>query len=85
MGVNLFTSISLSDRYRAFLFVGFEMAKKINKVKRLRFELQLKQSELAKLMDCDQSLIAKIETGAAGLSPDKAARLEKIIKESLNG
>lgn len=60
------------------------MGKKINRVKRLRFELQLKQHELAKLLDCDQSLVAKIETGAAALSADKAAKLAEITKEHLN-
>jgi transcriptional regulator with XRE-family HTH domain len=59
------------------------MTKLINRVKRLRFELQLKQHELAKLMDCDQSLIAKIETGAAPLSSKLAAKLAEITREHL--
>lgn len=59
------------------------MTNEINQVKRLRFELQLKQHELAKFLDCDQSLIAKIETGAAPLTPNKAAKLDEITKEHL--
>ena len=59
------------------------MTKKIHQVKRLRFELDLKQWQLAEMLGCDQSLIAKIETGAAALSADKAAKLERIIKERL--
>lgn len=59
------------------------MTKKINKVKRVRFELQLNQHELAKLIGCDRSLIAKIETGAAPLTADKAAKLAEIAREHL--
>ena len=56
---------------------------KISRVRRLRFELQLKQHELAKLMGCERSLIAKIETGAAPLTVDKAAKLNEIAREHL--
>jgi predicted transcriptional regulator len=64
--------------------VELEINTKINKVKRLRFELNLKQWQLAEMLGCDQSLIAKIETGAAPLSDSKAAKLAEITKEHLN-
>jgi len=60
------------------------MTIKIYKIKRLRFELNLKQWQLAELMGCDQSLIAKIETGVAPLTTGKAAKLEALVKEHLS-
>ena len=59
------------------------MSKKINQVKRLRFELDLKQGQLAEMLGCHRTLIAKIETGAAPLTPSIAEKLNKIVAERL--
>jgi len=56
---------------------------KANAIKILRVSKGWHQSELAKKLGCDQSLISLIETGKARLTPRIAAKLNEIMREHL--
>jgi len=56
----------------------------ISRLKRVRFECELKQAELAEQLGVTQSFISQIENGRCQLPEKHAEKLNKIVAARLN-